>query len=187
MKDTIDRRHERRSKDHFRHRSPHRRIAAVMLLALLVLTAVIFVGCGDREKADESAGMAIAADSTDRAGNGGAAAIEEDGEYTDSDDVALYIHTYKHLPGNYITKSEARDCGWRGGNPTDQCAGKSIGGDVFGNREGTLPEIPYGEKYYECDVNYHDDSRGDDRLVFTENGAVYFTSDHYNTFEQLYE
>ena len=42
-------------------------------------------------------------------------ALPEDGSYTERDDVALYLLTYGHLPGNFITKAEARALGWPGG------------------------------------------------------------------------
>ena len=109
----------------------------------------------------------------------------EEGSYTDVEDVAYYLHTYGHLPDNYITKSEAEDAGWSSsaGNLWDVAYGKSIGGDRFGNYEGQLPK---GERYYEADVNYDGGYRGGERIVYTEDGDVWYTSDHYESFEKLY-
>lgn len=107
--------------------------------------------------------------------------ITEDGEYTSKTEVAEYINTYHHLPDNYVTKKEARNLGWYGGNPYDEI-GKYIGGSYFGNRERKLPK----DRYYECDVDYRDDTRGARRLVYTNEGTVYYTEDHYESFEQLY-
>ncbi|WP_242856540.1 ribonuclease domain-containing protein [Butyrivibrio sp. AE2032] len=109
---------------------------------------------------------------------------DEDGIYTDKDELALYIHTYGHLPSNFITKKEAKALGWSGGSVEDYAEGKSIGGDRFGNYEGLLPD----GKYYECDVDtLGKKSRGAKRLIYSKDGAVWYTEDHYETFEQLYE
>ena len=110
--------------------------------------------------------------------------IAEDGEYSSPEDVAEYIHTYGKLPGNFITKNEARDLGWDSskGNLWDVAPGKSIGGDRFGNYEGLLPE----GRYRECDVNYAGGYRGAERLIYGEDGSVWYTNDHYESFTQLY-
>jgi hypothetical protein len=100
--------------------------------------------------------------------------------------VANYIHEYNELPSNYITKEEAEELGWEpGDNLWDYAPGYSIGGDVFTNSEGALPEAP-GRIWYECDINYNGGHRGADRLVYSNDGLIYGTSDHYNTFTQYY-
>lgn len=113
--------------------------------------------------------------------------VEEDGEYSTPEEVALYIHTYGELPGNYISKKDAEALGWssRQGNLWDVAPGKSIGGSRFGNYEGLLPEAK-GRKYYECDVNYEGGYRGGERIVYSNDGLVYYTKDHYKSFELLY-
>lgn len=111
-------------------------------------------------------------------------AIDENGSYTSKEDVALYIYTYGHLPYNFITKNEARELGWEGGSVEDYAPGCSIGGDRFGNYEGILPE---GKKYTECDIDtLGKKSRGAKRIVFSNDGCIYYTDDHYETFELLY-
>ena len=110
--------------------------------------------------------------------------IDENGAYYSKDDVALYIHTYGHLPNNFITKKQARELGWEGGSVEDYAPGCSIGGDRFGNYEGILPE---GKKYTECDIDtLGRSSRGAKRIVFSNDGCIYYTDDHYETFELLY-
>ena len=112
--------------------------------------------------------------------------IDRNGSYTTKEDVALYIHTYGELPGNFITKSEARKLGWNSGSLEKYAPGCAIGGDRFGNREGLLPEAP-GRQYYECDINtVGKKSRGAERIVFSNDGLIYYTGDHYETFELLY-
>ena len=107
--------------------------------------------------------------------------------YSDKDHVALYIHLYGWLPPNYITKSQAEALGWKAGKSLwNYASGKSIGGDVFSNREGRLPKKS-GRTYYECDIDYNGSkSRNSKRIVFSNDGLIFYTSDHYETFTQLY-
>ncbi len=113
--------------------------------------------------------------------------IDEDGWYDTPEDVAEYIHTYGKLPGNFITKNEARDLGWVSseGNLWDVAYGMSIGGDKFGNREGLLPDAE-GRVWYECDINYQGGYRNGERIVYSNDGLIYFTADHYESFDRLY-
>lgn len=113
-----------------------------------------------------------------------AAEITEDGAYTTKHDVALYLHVFGHLPGNFITKKEAKALGWGGGSLEPYAPGKCIGGDRFGNYEKLLPA---DRSYHECDINtLGAKSRGAERLVFSGDGLIYYTGDHYNTFTLLY-
>lgn len=113
-------------------------------------------------------------------------AIDEDGWYYSKDEVALYIYTYGKLPDNFITKSEAQKLGWTGGGVGNYKEGGAIGGDKFGNREGLLPKKS-GRQYYECDIDTKGKgSRGAKRIVFSNDGLIYYTDDHYESFELLY-
>ena len=104
--------------------------------------------------------------------------------YTTKEDVALYIHTYGCLPDNFITKNEARKLGWEGGSLEPYAPGMCIGGDRFGNYEGLLPE---DRDYKECDIDtLGAQSRGAKRIVFSDDGLIYYTGDHYESFELLY-
>ncbi|WP_051199533.1 ribonuclease domain-containing protein [Butyrivibrio fibrisolvens] len=108
--------------------------------------------------------------------------LDEDGYYYDVESVVLYLDTYDHLPGNYITKSEAKALGWEGGSVEDYMEGGAIGGDRFGNREGILPD----NSYTECDIDTDgESSRGAKRLVFTDDGQYYYTEDHYDSFTEI--
>jgi len=112
--------------------------------------------------------------------------IAEDGWYYSAGDVSLYLYTYGYLPGNFITKNEARDLGWEGGSVEAYAPGCAIGGDKFGNREGILPRAD-GRQYYECDIDTDgENSRGAKRIVFSNDGLIYYTEDHYETFTLLY-
>lgn len=113
--------------------------------------------------------------------------LDEDGSYTSKEEVAAYIHQYGKLPSNFITKKEAKKLGWVNteGNLAEVAPGKSIGGDYFGNYEGMLPEKE-DRDYYECDINTDGTYRGAERIVFSNDGLIYYTPDHYDTFELLY-
>lgn len=116
-----------------------------------------------------------------------ASTVEESGTYTSKEDVALYIHLYGHLPDNYITKQEAEKLGWdsKAGNLWEVAPGMSIGGGRFGNYEGILPDKK-GRKYYECDIGYEGGYRGAERIIYSDDGLIFYTEDHYKTFEELY-
>ena len=112
--------------------------------------------------------------------------LDENGTYTSKDDVALYIHTYGKLPQNFITKSQAEKLGWTGGSLEPYAPGKCIGGGRFGNYEGILPEKP-GRTYKECDIDtLGARSRGAKRIVYSNDGLIYYTDDHYEHFTLLY-
>lgn len=113
--------------------------------------------------------------------------VSKEGVYNTVDDVALYIHLYDKLPKNYITKNDARDLGWNGGNVEKYAPGKSIGGDKFGNFEEILPNKK-GRTYKECDIDtFGKPSRGGKRIVYSNDGLIFYTDDHYESFVQLYD
>lgn len=114
------------------------------------------------------------------------ALLDPDGWYYSAEDVALYLLTYGVLPCNFITKNEARDLGWEGGSVQKYLEGAAIGGDKFGNREGILPKAD-GRQYYECDIDTNgESSRGAKRIVYSNDGLIYYTEDHYESFILLY-
>ncbi len=110
----------------------------------------------------------------------------DEGGYTTKEEVAWYIHTYGCLPDNFMTKAEARELGWEGGSLEPYAGGMCIGGDRFGNYEGLLPEKE-GRWYTECDIDtLGQSSRGAKRIVFSNDGLIYYTDDHYESFTLLY-
>ena len=99
---------------------------------------------------------------------------------------AAYINEYKRLPHNYITKNEAKKLGWQTKGTLDKVApGKSIGGDRYGNYEGKLPK-KNGRNWKECDIDYVKGNRNAKRIVFSNDGLIYYTGDHYKSFSKLY-
>lgn len=118
-----------------------------------------------------------------KASNGKKVEVFIDQAYTDKDHVAAYINSFAKLPHNYITKNEAKKLGWQTKGTLDKVApGKSIGGDRFGNYENKLPQ----GKWKECDIDYKKGNRNAKRIVFSSNGMIYYTGDHYKTFTRLY-
>ena len=110
--------------------------------------------------------------------------VKEDGHYTTKEDVAAYLWEFGRLPENFITKNEARNMGWEGGSLEPYAPGYCIGGSHFGNYEGILPE---DKEYTECDIDTMGaDSRGPKRIVYSEDGYIYYTGDHYESFSQLW-
>lgn len=147
----------------------------VSLLLTFVFTLSAFAGCAQTGTTGSTASEKTQTSS-----------ITKDGTYTSKEDVALYLYTYGELPSNYITKKEAQALGWDGGSLEPYAPGKSIGGDYFGNYEGNLPKKK-GRTYHECDIDTKGArSRGAKRLVYSTDGLIYYTGDHYETFELLY-
>lgn len=190
----------------------------IILVVLLAALFISFAGCGKPEQAGQTLNIVTqAAEKTDTPAQKPTEApaekpeatdtpeitiepaqealtVSEDAEYSDKDHVALYLHTYGHLPSNYITKNEAKKAGWNAseGNLYKVRPGMSIGGDRFTNAEGLLPDAN-GRKYYECDINYNPKgktsgkvTRGPERIVYSNDGLIFYTGDHYQTYEQLY-
>ena len=98
----------------------------------------------------------------------------------------VYVLIYKKLPNYYISRAEACTAGWKPhrGNLRELLPGKTIGGDVYQNREGTLPDAP-GRIWHEADINYTGGFRGRDRLLYSNDGLLFVSYDHYKTFYEI--
>lgn len=146
-------------------------------LAVVLLILYLFFGGGEVENTVYQGGQTSTAIVQQ---------IDERGSYTTKEDVALYLHVYGRLPDNFITKSEAEKLGWTGGGLEAYAPGKCIGGDRFGNYEGLLPE-KNGRSYKECDIDtLGKSSRGAKRIVYSNDGLIYYTPDHYESFTLMY-
>lgn len=154
------------------------RVSGIMAFLLLLLFAGLG-GCALPEGVTEDFGGPPAGEQ-----------IEQEQKQEQAGDpfemVAKYIREHGRLPDQFITKAEARKLGWeaQAGNLHDVAPGKSIGGDRFYNREGRLPDKP-GRIWYEADIGYEGGHRGSERIVYSNDGLIYRTSDHYETFERI--
>lgn len=147
-----------------------------LLLSLFVIVSLLIPGAAAEVLVD--GGVAL---------NEEMVMVEFDHEYYSADEVALYLHAFRVLPINYVTKAFAQSNGWDAGKDLWYYVyGCAIGGDYFGNYEETLPK-KYGRKWFECDVNFYGGHRGEERLVFSSDGLIYYTEDHYENFELLYD
>ena len=168
---------------------------AYQLLLLLALSALLFLsGAGCQDLGGSEATTAWQENETTAWQETGTTAVErgqtihldEDGSYTTKEDVKNYLIEYGRLPSNFITKKEAKKLGWQGGSLERFAPGKCIGGDYYGNYEGNLPDED-GVTYHECDIDtLGAKKRGPKRIVYSDDGRIYYTEDHYNTFTLLY-
>lgn len=166
-------------------RRTYKSLVALLLLAFLSLP---LFGCASPELAPQapvSPGTSGPAETPETPSE--PEGIVESGRYYTTEDVAEYLHTFGKLPENFITKNRAEDLGWVSskGNLWEVTDRMVIGGDRFGNREGLLPSKK-GRTWYECDVNYEGGFRGSERIVFSNDGLIYYTKDHYASFKKLY-
>jgi len=91
----------------------------------------------------------------------------------------------RRLPPRYVTKNEAERMGWRPGSDLCRVArGRAIGGDRFGNYEGRLPARP-GRNWREADLDFDCGRRGAKRLLFSNDGLIFVTIDHYESFREV--
>ena len=162
-----------------------KKFSTYIVALLIAILAVVFAAPGAEELPEiyppETPGIetAVAATTPNEI-------PDADGIYTTKEDVALYILTYECLPDNFMTKQEARELGWEGGGLEEYAPGMCIGGDKFGNYEGLLPDAD-SRTWTECDIDtLGADSRGAKRIVFSNDGLIYYTDDHYESFELLY-
>lgn len=151
-----------------------------LLLAVLAIAAIFFLA--KNPSSDLAQETQTLQEKEVRYGTEAAAGILS---LTEEKRVVAYVRKHEKLPDYYLTKSEARNQGWvaSDGNLCDILPGKAIGGDKFQNREGKLPKLR-GRIYYEADINYDCGHRGADRLIFSNDGLIYITRDHYASFQK---
>ena len=162
-------------------------ICGILALLLCLLTGCTGITDKSADQTDIDIQQTSGQEEQNTEAEQNAETLEESGSYTSKEDVAAYIHQFGHIPDNFITKKEAKNAGWVSskGNLSEAAPGKSIGGDRFGNYEGILPEKE-GRQYYECDIDSDGGYRGAKRIIYSDDGLVYYTEDHYETFELLY-
>lgn len=112
--------------------------------------------------------------------------IKKDRPYFNLEEVVSYLLKEKSLPKNYLKKNQALNLGWdaKKGNLWDVTDKGVIGGDKFGNREGILPKKK-GRQYFEADIDYSGGKRNAKRIVYSNDGLIYYTDDHYKSFRKV--
>lgn len=167
------------------------------LLLIILMAALTLLGCNKNVSQADSphnadSGITSNVSTSKTTDNNASAQINqekasENSVYSKPEEVAEYIHTYHKLPKNYLTKKEATALGWESskGNLWDVTDKMSIGGDIYGDYEKRLPNAN-GRKWYECDVNYNGGFRGSERILYSNDGLIYYTKDHYETFKKFY-
>lgn len=172
------------------------RIVSVAFICFLLLIGGLLGGCSNLQldlNSDSNSNSVNISNSDDSSNqetsdNGLEEDLSSDSNLTTFQEVSDYIRQYGELPDNFITKKEAEALGWVAsqGNLHEVAPGKSIGGDTFGNREGLLPKAKE-RKWYEADINYNGGRRNADRIVFSNDGLIYMTTDHYKSFIDITE
>lgn len=166
-----------------------KKILSLLLILVLLLSFGACSAVSPQETIPSSAPTQATGAPTqpsDEASQPAGAPLDEHGHYNSKEDVALYIHLYGKLPENYVTKAQCKALGVSTGHVSEVVEDGAIGGDTFGNREGLLPKKE-GRTWTECDIDtWGRTTRGAKRIVFSNDGLVYYTSDHYNSFELLY-
>ena len=155
-------------------------------ISFAFLFSVFLVACStptvSDDKSEERSSSSVATKSIYEA-------VEESGLYTTKDSVAAYLCKFDKLPSNYVSKNEGQSlCESKTGNTFEKwnfnpwtTIGVMIGGDVFENSKGLLPS----GNYHEADVDYSAKNRGTKRLIYQSDCVIYYTADHYETFNKL--
>ena len=104
------------------------------------------------------------------------------------DGADMFIADYGYLPDYYISKKLAQKSGWQNwkGNLDEVLPNKMIGGDIYKNKDGKLPDAP-GRVWYEADINYEKGYRNRERVLYSNDGLIFATYDHYQTFYEITE
>ena len=158
-------------------------------ISLAFLFAAFLVACSTPTVSDDESEEIEQTSSSDISKKSIYEAVEESGLYTTKDSVAAYLCKFDKLPSNYVGKNEGKSLyESKTGNSFSKwnfnpwtTIGVMIGGDVFENREGLLPN----GSYREADVNYSAKNRGTKRLIYQSDCIIYYTADHYETFSKL--
>ena len=162
-----------------------------ILTAMLLAVILLLTGCGLAPLAEpgtptEALTLVTASPAGARTQETEAPA-EQAGPVIEPQEIADYLFEHGELPENFISKEEAQALGWDSSRNyvSDVAPGKSLGGEYFGNYEGRLPKAK-GRVFHACDCRYTGGKRGAERIVYSSDGRIWYTPDHYETFTELF-
>lgn len=97
-----------------------------------------------------------------------------------------YLKSYGKLPNYYITKENAEKLGYKpySGNLSQVAPNKMLFKGIYQNKNGHLPTAA-SRIWYEADINYQSGFRGTERILFSNDGLIFMTYDHYTTFVEI--
>lgn len=97
----------------------------------------------------------------------------------------FWLKYFGVLPNYYVTEAEAKNNGWkRGKSPAKFIPGKMITMGIYNNLNGHLPQDD-GRIWYEADINYYEGKRNGHRVLWSNDGLIFVTYDHYKTFYEI--
>ncbi|HIS68557.1 MAG TPA: minor capsid protein [Candidatus Gallacutalibacter stercoravium] len=97
----------------------------------------------------------------------------------------FWMKYFADLPEYYITRNDLMSLGWREGkSPAKFAPGKMATMGIYRNDDNHLPQIP-GRVWYEADINYYSGRRNGHRLLWSNDGLLFVTYDHYETFLEV--
>lgn len=90
------------------------------------------------------------------------------------------------LPEYYISKTDAKKLGWKRNEKklSDVAPSFMMYGGVYKNNNCHLPK-KQNRIWYEADIDYSFGSRNSKRIVFSNDGLIFATYDHYKTFVEI--
>ena len=103
----------------------------------------------------------------------------------EKDGADYWLKHFGELPEYYVTKEELIKYGWSDGKkPSKFAPGKMYSKGVYENSDGHLPDAP-GRIWYEADINYYEGRRNRHRVLWSNDGLIFVTYDHYETFYEI--
>ncbi len=110
------------------------------------------------------------------------------GEATDkgTDGADWHLKYTGKLPEYYISRMDAKKLRRNPKNNylDDSASGYMLYGGQYFNRNGHLPE-KQGRIWYEADIDYMSGKRNSKRILFSNDGLMFITYDHYQTFVEI--
>lgn len=96
-----------------------------------------------------------------------------------------WMKYFADWPEYYITRDKLISLGWKWGkSPAKFAPGKMATMGIYQNRNGHLPQKS-GRVWYEADINYYSGRRNGHRLLWSNDGLLFVTYDHYETFLEI--